>query len=197
MTTDFNEVMSQRTDDELITIITVDRIKYQPQAIRAAEIEVEKRKIDPQIINQRIKKFKLETAVKERIKSRSTSFQNRVINQIIDFIVIVFLIQILNKLISLLFNPTGDMGFITFIISYFGYYIYMENKYQQTLGKFFTKTKVVKYNGDKPKLINIVGRTFLRTIPYDVISFFLDGNLFHDINSKTMVINLNKKLGHL
>lgn len=66
----------------------------------------------------------------------------------------------------------------------------MEQKYQQTLGKFFTKTKVVQLNGDKPKFHTIVRRTFLRTIPYDYISFFFDGKFFHDTNSRTLVINL-------
>ena len=190
---DFKDVMSQRTDEELIIIITEDRLKYQPVAIEAAVKEVEKRKIDPQIINKLQEKAEQKTSIKERVKSNTTSFQNRVINQIIDFIAIGILIQLLSLLISLLFKPTEDLSSITFIISYFGYYIYMENKYQQTLGKFYTKTKVVKFNGDKPKFINIVGRTFLRAIPYDIISFFLDGKLFHDTNSKTMVINLSEK----
>ena len=42
----FNEVMSQRTDEELIKILTVDRERYNPIAIEAAESEIKKRNID-------------------------------------------------------------------------------------------------------------------------------------------------------
>ena len=190
---DSKDVMSKRTDEELIIIITEDRLKYQPVAIEAAKKEVEKRKIDPQKINKLQEKFEQKSSIKESVKSNTTSFQNRIVNQVIDLIAIGILIQILSLLISSLFKPTEDLFLLTFIISYFGYYIFMEYKYQQTLGKFYTKTKVVKFNGDKPKFINIVGRTFLRTIPYDIISYFIDGKLFHDTNSKTIVINLSEK----
>jgi len=36
----FSEVMSQRTDEELIKILTVDRERYNPIAIEAAESEI-------------------------------------------------------------------------------------------------------------------------------------------------------------
>jgi len=190
MKNDFKNVMSQRTDDELIIILSKDIRKYQASAIESAQKEVEKRKIDPKIINQLKNKDKIETSLKQEIKSRSTSLKNRVINQIIDLVVILIMIQSLNTLISLIFKTTEDFSLLTLIISYFGYYIYMENKYQQTLGKLYTKTKVVTLSGAKPRLIKIIKRTFLRTIPYDVISFIIDKNGFHDINSKTNVIDI-------
>ncbi len=46
MTTDFKNVMSQRTDEELIRIVTVQRDDYQPMAVVAAEDEIQKRGID-------------------------------------------------------------------------------------------------------------------------------------------------------
>ena len=44
MNIDFNEVMSKHADDELIKIVTIDKNKYQPLAIEAAEEEIKKRR---------------------------------------------------------------------------------------------------------------------------------------------------------
>ena len=46
MENEFTKAMSQRTDDELIKIITADRENYKIEAINAAETEIEKRNID-------------------------------------------------------------------------------------------------------------------------------------------------------
>ena len=43
MTTDFKNAMSQRTDEELIKIVTILRNDYQPIAIEVAEDEIKKR----------------------------------------------------------------------------------------------------------------------------------------------------------
>ncbi|WP_349663302.1 RDD family protein [Cellulophaga lytica] len=47
----------------------------------------------------------------------------------------------------------------------------MEIKFQKTIGKFVTKTKVVKMNGEKPTDGDIMTRTFCRLIPFDRLSF--------------------------
>lgn len=52
MEIDFNEVMSHRTDIELVRIVTSDRHKYQEMALLAAENELKKRKIDPTSLEQ-------------------------------------------------------------------------------------------------------------------------------------------------
>ena len=54
MNSDFKDVMSKRTDEELIKIVTVDRNKYQPLAIESAEEEIKNRNID----NAKIEKIK-------------------------------------------------------------------------------------------------------------------------------------------
>jgi len=46
MTQDFSETMSNRTDEELIKIVTVDRNDYQTEAVEAAEKEIKTRNID-------------------------------------------------------------------------------------------------------------------------------------------------------
>jgi hypothetical protein len=42
---DFEKTMSETSDEELIRIITVDRTKYQPAALEAADKEFKKRKL--------------------------------------------------------------------------------------------------------------------------------------------------------
>jgi uncharacterized RDD family membrane protein YckC len=64
----------------------------------------------------------------------------------------------------------------------------MEIKFQKTLGKFITKTKVVKMNGEKPENSDIILRTFCRFLPFDRLSFVFTKNGFHDFLSKTKVI---------
>ncbi len=64
----------------------------------------------------------------------------------------------------------------------------MEIKFQKTLGKFVTKTKVVKLNGEKPTNEDIITRTFCRLIPFDRISFLFVKNGIHDFLSKTKVV---------
>ena len=46
MTQDFSESMSNRTDEELIKIVTVDRNDYQTEAVEAADKELKTRNID-------------------------------------------------------------------------------------------------------------------------------------------------------
>ena len=46
MENEFTKAMSERTDEQLIKIVTAERDKYNPAAIDAAESEVAKRNID-------------------------------------------------------------------------------------------------------------------------------------------------------
>lgn len=57
MENSFDDVMSKKSNEELIEIVTIDRSKYQESAIISAEREIEKRDIDNTIIsdiNERI-----------------------------------------------------------------------------------------------------------------------------------------------
>ncbi|MEH6407381.1 MAG: RDD family protein [Leeuwenhoekiella sp.] len=72
--------------------------------------------------------------------------------------------------------------------SFISYYLIMEYKFQRTLGKFLTKTKVVTQTGSKPSLNDIFIRTLCRFIPFDRTSFIVVKNGFHDSLSKTTVV---------
>ena len=188
MNTDFKDVMSKRTDDELIKIVTIDKDKYQPLAIEVAEEEIKKRNID----TTKIEQVKVDLTAKiteqeefEAMKVSSlTRFLNFAIDTIVWFVIVAILINSLNAKdpIQMLF------GYFIIFASYIGYYAFMETKFQKTIGKFITKTKVVNKNGTKPQGRDILRRTFCRLIPFDRISFLFTANGFHDRISDTTII---------
>jgi len=71
------------------------------------------------------------------------------------------------------------------------YSIVSEYFFRKTIGKYFTKTKVVFKKGVKPEFRLIVIRTWARIIPFEFLSLGLgiDAKAWHDILSNTMVVN--------
>ncbi len=193
MESEFAKVMSERTDSELIKIVTADRAKYNPAAIAAAETELDKRNID----KSEFEKVK-EEAIVERTKTLGVeeiavgSF-SRFLNFIIDILILLVLTYFLSLIVDL-FIQTSDQdllklyGYLFMFGSIFAYYAVMEVKFQKTVGKFITKTKVVKVDGSKPETSDIIGRTFCRFIPFDRISFLFTKTGIHDYLSKTRVV---------
>ena len=193
MNTDFKDVMSKRTDEDLIRIITVDRDGYQPLAIEAAEEEIKKRNIDTTKIEQVKVDLTAKIEKQKEFDSKEVGSLTRFIHFIIDTILFVILTMIFAFILGLFINST-DQGLMSILVylmlaaGFFGYYVFMETKYQKTIGKFITKTKVVNKNGTKPEVGDIVRRTFCRLIPFDRISFLFTSNGFHDRLSDTTII---------
>jgi uncharacterized RDD family membrane protein YckC len=188
MNTDFKDVMSKRTDDELIKIVTIDKGKYQPLAIEVAEEEIKKRNIDTTKIEQVKVDLTAKIIEQEEFEAKKVNWVPRFLNFIIDTIVWFIIVAILTNFV----NPKDPIqmvfGYLIFFASYVGYYAFMETKYQKTIGKFITKTKVVNKNGTKPQGGDILRRTFCRLIPFDRISFLFTPNGFHDRLSDTILI---------
>ncbi len=189
----FEKAMSERTDEELIKIVTVERVDYQPIAVEIAEKEIEKRNIDTSKFQEIKDKSLNEKQEKDKAESNVVSSMIRFLNFTIDSIAFLILIFIVGFIFDLMIprgenTPLEFIGFLTVVGSFFGYYIFMENKYQKTIGKFITKTKVVTKLNDKPELRDIVIRTICRLIPFDRISYLFMKNGFHDSISKTLVI---------
>ena len=188
MNSDFKNVMFKQTDDELIKIVTVDKGKYQPLAIEAAEEEIRKRNID----TTKIEQVKVELIAKfeeeEQFETKKVSSLTRFLNFIIDTIVWFLIVAILTSQLNAKDASQMLFGYLIFFASYIGYYAFMETKFQKTIGKFITKTKVVNKNGTKPKGGDILRRTFCRLIPFDRISFLFTPNGFHDRLSDTTII---------
>ena len=72
---------------------------------------------------------------------------------------------------------------------YLGVYFVPELMFQKTLGKVFTRKKVVTPGGDKPGFKNLLGRTFCRLIPCEAFSFLFMETGIHDKFSETRVVN--------
>lgn len=193
MNTDFKDLMSQRTDEDLIKIVFVDRDNYQALAVEAAEEEIKKREIDAIKIEQVKDDLRAQIKAKQNFDAKKVGASTRLINFIIDTIAIVILTMIFTYIIALFTNP-ADQDYMTILIFFmyipgsFVYYVFMETKFQKTIGKFITKTTVVNKNGTRPELGEIISRTLCRYIPFDRISFLFSPNGFHDRLTNTTVI---------
>lgn len=196
MENDFTKIMSSRSDEELIKIVTIDSGKYQELAVETAKKEIELRNIDTTKFNAVTEKVEIEKQKLERVENNSVSSFVRFVNFLIDFIVIFIFYGMIIPNLETLLNLTSKTELIiyrigTLILFVAFYYIPFEHKYQKTLGKFITKTKVVNLEGEKAELGDIISRTFCRLIPFDRFSFLFTKNGFHDAISKTIVIKDN------
>ncbi|WP_282124727.1 RDD family protein [Algibacter mikhailovii] len=199
MENEFARVMSERTDEELIKIITVERERYNATAIEAADAEFEKRNIDKSEFEKIKEQATEKIEQKQKVDSNVVSSGIRFLHYIIDFIIAYLLILVIFIILGLFINPTsnsfisGLLTLITILGTFLAYYAVMEIKFQKTIGKFITKTKVVKIDGNKPTASEIIIRTICRLIPFDGISYLFVKNGLHDYLSKTKVIKDNPK----
>ena len=75
------------------------------------------------------------------------------------------------------------------LIVLFFYYAIMEMYLSRTIGKYFTKTLVVKHNGIKPNMKSIIIRTLVRMIAFEAFTFLNDNARgWHDTLSVTYVV---------
>jgi uncharacterized RDD family membrane protein YckC len=101
--------------------------------------------------------------------------------------------SILSFILSFFISTSDELllslfSYLLFSGTYFAYYAIMEIKFQKTVGKFITKTKVVKMNGTTSENSEIIMRTFCRFIPFDRVTLLFMKNRIHDFPSKTTVI---------
>lgn len=111
----------------------------------------------------------------------------RLTNFIIDTVVyLVFMYFFL-----LLFRNIVDRENVKWIsmICYLMYYFIFEYFMGQTIGKIITKSKVISKDGEQNNFfIRILGRTLMRFIPLDILSYLFTSNGFHDRISKTITV---------
>ena len=125
----------------------------------------------------------------------------RIINLVVDMTTIATIWVILTVILLILglnqtyTDETGEkVPFIPLLIvlpTFWGYYIFTEYKFQRTLGKLLTKTKVVSSTGEKPTILQIIFRTLSRSIPFEYFSYFVTVEGVHDRLSKTRVVKLD------
>ncbi|MDD4972107.1 MAG: RDD family protein [Paludibacter sp.] len=142
---------------------------------------------------------KLENEVTNNVKFNYVSKNVRISNYAIDLLALlilevifgIFIIFIAGKdssLYSFLFVDSIGRIFFVFFLNLF-YYTIFEATTGKTIGKYFTKSKVINLHGEKPEVLRVLLRSICRFIPLDQISFLFDEESgWHDTISKTMVI---------
>ena len=117
---------------------------------------------------------------------RLASNYRRFLNFVIDRIAIIITTFFIGIIIGLFDNSASSLIVIIFNLLY---YLLPESLWGRTLGKIITKTKVVAITGGKPNSSQIVKRTLIRFIPFDLLTFFgLCPVGWHDRWSNTRVI---------
>ena len=119
----------------------------------------------------------------------------RLINFIIDSFVSYFTISLIIIAVyydfdneKLVLDKTTRK--IYFLIGVGLYYMIFEFFFQKTIGKFITKTNVVRLDSKKLSFFNVLVRTLCRFIPIYWVSFLGSSNRgWHDILSKTNVVS--------
>lgn len=191
MITNFDHIMSNKSNDELIKIVTVDVHKYQKEAVTSAQKEIEKRNIDSTKFEAIATKAFIDHQTENQIHQNVVSSTSRFVNFIVDLLSFWVLFFVIVMFFNIIFNinlSNDLLIWVVLLLAFFLYYIFMEFKFQKTIGKFITKTKVINSNGEKPSLNDIMIRTCCRLIPFDRVSFLFTKNGFHDKISNTMVI---------
>lgn len=138
------------------------------------------------------------------LEGRLANKRKRFVNFIIDQLFLLGLALIIGTLIGILLvyyfpsykylineeNKLRDylLGFTIALL----YYSFFEGFTGRSLGKFFTKTKVITEDGKKPPFGAIFLRSLCRHIPFDHFSFLGNDSVgWHDKFSKTRVVEID------
>jgi len=117
--------------------------------------------------------------------SQTLRFLNFLLDTGIYFTFILIFFMVFKNLIN-----KEDIKWISILI-YFLYYFIFEFTKGQTLGKMITGTKLISLNENNGySFIQIFGRTLMRFIPLDIISFLFYKRGLHDWISKTAIVKL-------
>ncbi len=117
----------------------------------------------------------------------------RFINYIIDIIcviaLIIFIIFLINYFGYTFTITENEVIQILFLVTFPFYYALLEYRFGKTIGKFFTRTKVISNDGTELSFGQCLVRSFCRIIPFEYISgLFTSGIFWHDSIPKTLVV---------
>jgi len=121
----------------------------------------------------------------------------RFLNFLIDGIIARFvLVAILGAALQSV-GPGERAGLLTLpvlLAGMLGYYVVLEAAFGWTLGKLITGTRVVRFDGSKPRVPQIIGRTFARYIPFEPFSLLFGSERqgWHDSLSGTRVVRVRR-----
>lgn len=157
--------------------------------------------------------YERDTVKEEKLKERNAAYAldgkiatqgQRFANYIIDYIFLIGLGALIGAALGLILGHFAPehlgildednrlldyvYGFVIGII----YYSFFEGFTGRSIGKFFTKTKVVTEEGGQPDFGTIFVRSMCRSIPFDALSFLgSEASGWHDKFSKTRVVTID------
>jgi uncharacterized RDD family membrane protein YckC len=133
--------------------------------------------------------FWYSTGYRERSKTVMINKTLRLVNFIIDTsIYLILMIAFLSTFRNLINQENAKW---VSIAGYFLYYFLFEYFKGQTIGKIITKSVVVSQTGNRNNFfVQILGRTLMRFIPIDILSYLFSPNGLHDRISKTAIEKL-------
>jgi uncharacterized RDD family membrane protein YckC len=117
----------------------------------------------------------MEQSIQTSVQSvtRGRRFTNYVIDYTLCNILILFVVY---PMVRMLFGDAATGNFWSNLllssIVVFLYYFIFEAIFQKTPGKFITGTKVVLEDGSTPDINTIAKRSFIRVVPFEVISVY-------------------------
>ncbi len=157
--------------------------------------------------------FERDTAKEERLQERNIAYAlegkiasqgQRFANYIIDYLFLIGLGALVGAALGLLLGHFAPEHLSIFdeenrLLDYFYgfiigtiYYSFFEGFTGRSIGKFFTRTKVVTEDGEDPDFGTIFVRSMCRYIPFDALSFLgSDASGWHDKFSKTRVVTID------
>ena len=187
----FQELMREKSDEELLKIVTLLRFDYQPEAVATAEEELKNRNITFEIPSKQT----IPTDVS--IVEYAYAYKARFWEYLIDYIVL-YIISFFIGLAAALIGISNDTWLLILGVgAYFLYYFLMESYNKgKTIGKILLKTHVVDISGNYATKKGILIRSLCRFIPFEIFSFIFggkweNGNVtgnWHDKISKTYVV---------
>jgi uncharacterized RDD family membrane protein YckC len=121
----------------------------------------------------------------------------RFLNLLIDTFLSRIVATIFAVAVVRVFGP-GDAAAVLSVVlvlgGMFGYYVLCEGAFGWTVGKLITGTRVIRIDGRKPNVPQILGRTFARFIPFEPFSvlFGRSNSGWHDSLSGTRVVKVRR-----
>lgn len=146
---------------------------------------------EDQILDQPMDEADKKKDVMRNLAGGGKRFANWFID-VIGFYIAIFLFGVLSEILGLNLDYEGFSFTLLTYLLYVLYYWTFESLTDKSLGKYITRTRIVKEDGSSPDALNILGRSFSRLIPFDALSFLgTPGKGWHDSVPKIYVINEN------
>ncbi|MEO1010363.1 MAG: RDD family protein [Bacteroidota bacterium] len=152
------------------------------------------------LLKEKMRARETEFAVEGKLASQGQRFANYLVDQvflvgfglIIGSVIGIILAYVAPEYLYIFEYDNRLMEYGLGMVLGFIYFSFFEGFTGRSLGKFFTKTKVVTENGERPDFRTIFVRSLCRYIPFNAFSFLgSDPVGWHDSLSKTRVVQID------